>query len=252
MSERCNHATVSFDFQGNYSELNPDDRDYRFYARLATDRGIRTAIDLGCGTGTLARLLAEGGIDVIAIDPDPAMLRVARSEGTPAHPFGAIEWRLGYSRNLDDGVADFAVMSGHVAQVFTDDESWLNALADLHRALVPGGVLAFESRNPSARKWQEWNREATLRTVATPDGEIEFWHETVSAELPLVAYDTFTKNLRTQEQEVNRDVLAFRDENALRSSVESVGFVVTDVLGDWDGSPAEDTAPELIVIASRP
>jgi hypothetical protein len=34
-------------------------------------------------------------------------------------------------------------MSGHVAQVFTGEDAWLAALRDLHRALVPGGLLAF-------------------------------------------------------------------------------------------------------------
>lgn len=248
----CKHLAMAFDFHASYDELNSQDDDYRFYAGLAVGRGVKSAIDLGCGTGTLARLLAAQGIDVVAVDPDPEMLRVAASKDVTGSNAGKIQWLLGYSNVLDPACADLAVMSGHVAQVFTDDESWLKALADLHHALVPGGVLAFESRNPAARKWQDWNRDATLRTVITPDGEIEFWHEIVSAELPLVAYDTFTKNLRTQERQVNRDVLAFRDEHALRSSIERVGFVVTDVLGNWDGSPVDEKSAELIVIASRP
>lgn len=242
---------MTIDFQASYDELNPNDHDYRFYADLAAERGTQKAIDLGCGTGTLARLLAAQGIEVMAVDPDPDMLRVAASKDVARATSGQIHWLLGYSDVLEPECADLAVMSGHVAQVFTDDESWLNALIDLHHALVPGGVLAFESRNPAARRWTDWNRDATLRTLTTPDGDIEFWHETVSAELPLVAYDTFTRNLRTQEQRANRDLLAFRDEHELRSSVERVGFVVTDVLGNWDRRSVDETAPELIVIASR-
>jgi hypothetical protein len=59
-------------------------------------------------------------------------------------------------------------MSGHVAQVFRDDGAWSRALQDLHRALVPNGALAFESRNPAARTWERWTRQATLRTLDTP------------------------------------------------------------------------------------
>lgn len=238
---------MSFDFQASYNELNPDDDDYRFYACLALDSGARAAVDLGCGTGTLARLLASQGVDVLAVDPDEAMLQVARAKDH----VGNVEWRLGDSRDLGAETADFAVMSGHVAQVFTDDESWLNTLNDLHHALKPGGILAFESRNPNARKWEGWTRDQTLRVLGTPDGDVEFWHETVSVALPLVAYDTFTRNLRTHEEQVNRDVLSFRDETRLRTSLNDCGFEVTEVFGNWNRQPAAEDQPELIVLARR-
>jgi SAM-dependent methyltransferase len=199
---------VSFDFHWAYDELNPADDDYRFYATLAATAGVSRAVDLGCGTGKLARMLAIGAGSVTGIDPDPEMLRVARSRD----PEGRIDWRLGYSDVIDSDSAEFAVMSGHVAQVFVEDTAWLDALRNLHRALVPGGMLAFESRNPAARTWEAWTHELTLRTLETPDGAVEFWHETAAVDLPRVSYDTLTRNLRTGEATVDRDVLAFRDE----------------------------------------
>ena len=239
---------MSFDFQAAYDELNPADDDYRFYAALAASAGVSRAVDLGCGTGTLARMLASGGATVTGVDPDPDMLRVARSKDLDDR----VDWRLGHSDAIEPGSAELAVMSGHVAQVFTEDSTWLVALRDLHRALVPGGLLAFESRNPAARKWEDWTRELTLRTVETPDGAVEFWHETVDVDLPLVGYDTLTRNLRTGQATVNRDVLAFRDEPALRSTLEHADFDVQHVYGDWDRTASAADSPELIVIARRP
>jgi SAM-dependent methyltransferase len=228
-------------------ELNPADHDYRFYAALAASVGVSRAVDLGCGTGTLARMLASAGATVTGVDPDPDMLRVARAKD----PDGRVDWRLGYSDVIDPGSAELAVMSGHVAQVFTEDSTWLAALRDLHRALVPGGLLAFESRNPAARKWEDWTRELTLRTVETTDGTVEFWHETVNVDLPVVSYDTLTRNLRTGQATVNRDVLAFRDGPALHASLERVGFDVQHVYGDWDQTALAAGSPELVVIARR-
>ena len=239
---------MSFDFQAAYDELNPAGDDYRFYAALAARAGASRAVDLGCGTGTLARLLAGAGARVTALDPDPEMLRVARAKDTG----GRVDWRLGYSDAVESGMADFAVMSGHVAQVFTADQAWQAVLRDLHRALVPGGTLAFESRNPGARAWEGWTRELTLRTVATPDGPVEFWHETAVVDLPLVSYDTRTCNQRGGQTTVNRDVLAFRDEQALRHSLSTAGFAVEHVYGDWDSSAPRAASPELIVIARKP
>jgi SAM-dependent methyltransferase len=239
---------VSFDFQAAYDELNPADDDYRFYAALAASAAVTRAIDLGCGTGTLALKLASGGATVTGVDPDPGMLRVARSRD----PEGRIDWRLGCSSVLQTASAEFAVMSGHVAQVFVEGDAWLTALRDLHRALVPGGLLAFETRNPAGRKWEDWTRELTLRTVETPEGPVEFWHETAAVDLPRVAYDTLTRSLRTDEATTSRDVLAFRDEPALRSSLGEAGFEVDRVYGDWDQTVPAPASPELIVIARRP
>jgi len=241
-------ARVGFDFQAAYDELNPADDDYRFYAALAALAGVSRAVDLGCGTGTLARMIASGDVSVVGVDPDPDMLRVARFKD----PEGRVDWRFGYSDVLEPESAEFAVMSGHVAQVFVEDDAWLAALRDLYRALVPGGLLAFESRNPGARKWQAWTRDLTLRTVETREGAVEFWHETVAVDLPRVSYDTLTRNLRTGEATVNRDVLAFRDEPALRASLEHAGFEVEHVYGDWDRTAPATASPELIVIARKP
>jgi len=238
---------VSFDFQAAYDELNPADEDYRFYAALAASAGVSRAVDLGCGTGTLARMLASGGAAVTGVDPDPDMLRVARAKD----PDGRVDWRLGHSDAIEPGSADLAVMSGRVAQVFTEDDAWLAAVRDLHQALVPCGLLAFESRNPAARKWEAWTRELTLRIVETPDGAVEFWHETADASLPLVSYDTLTRNLRTGQATVTRDVLAFRNEPALRAALEHAGFDVQHVYGNWDRTTPAASSPELIVIARR-
>lgn len=239
---------MSFDFHEAYDELNRADDDHRFYAELAASAGVSRAVDLGCGTGTLALMLASHGVSVVGVDPDADMLRVARAKD----PAGRVDWRLGYSDVLEPESAEFAVMSGHVAQVFAEDDAWLAALRDLCRALTPGGLVAFESRNPSARKWEAWTRELTLRIVETPEGAVEFWHETVAADLPRVSYDTLTRNLRTGEFDTSRDVLAFRDERTLRASLEHAGFEVDHVYGDWDRTAPTTASPELIVIARKP
>lgn len=239
---------MSFDFQAAYDELNPADDDYRFYAALAASAGVSSAVDLGCGTGTLARMLASDVASVVGVDPDAEMLRVARAKD----PEGRVDWRLGYSDVLQPESAEFAVMSGHVAQVFVEDDAWPAALRDLRRALVPGGLLAFESRNPSARKWEAWTRELTLRAVETSEGTVEFWHETAVVRLPRVSYDTLTRNLRSGEVTTNRDVLAFRDERTLRASLEHAGFEVDHVYGDWDRTAPTTASPELIVVARKP
>ncbi len=238
---------VPFDFQAAYDALNPDDADHRFYADLASRLSAQRAVDLGCGTGTLALLLARGGRQVIGIDPDPEMLRVARQRAGNE----LVTWQQGYANAMPAAWADLVTMSGHVSQVFTTDEQWREALRDVHRGLVPSGFLAFEMRNPGARAWERWNREQTLRVVETDQGPVEFWHETTKVDLSLVTYATTDYNTRTGCSSTSLNTLAFRNETSLRASLTDVGFAVLDMYGDWDRGHVRQVCPELIVVAQK-
>ena len=241
------YRVMGFDFQAAYDELNAGDDDYRFYAALAGRLNARRVVDIGCGTGVLATLLAQAGRQVVGIDPDPQMLRVARQR--PGG--GLVEWRQGTASDMEPESADLAVMSGHVSQVFLSAEQWHQTLQAIHRGLRSAGVIAFEMRNPSARAWEGWHREQTLRTVETSEGTVEFWHETTGIDLPLVTYDTFSRNICTGETRSSSDTLAFRDESALRAEVRRAGFTVISLYGDWDTSPVTPASPELILSAAK-
>jgi SAM-dependent methyltransferase len=51
------------------------------YVGIADELGARRVLDAGCGTGSLAILLAATGRDVVGADPAAASLAVARSKG---------------------------------------------------------------------------------------------------------------------------------------------------------------------------
>src|ERR1043165_5979077 len=161
-----------------YDLANPRGSDTDFYIQLAADLQAHTIVDLGCGTGLLTRELAVGDRRVIGVDPSPAMLAVARR-----HP-GAerVQWIEGDSSAIGKPKADLVIMTGNVAQVFLSDQEWITTLNFIHTALRSGGHLAFESRNPNARAWEQWNRDATYRVSNSPFGPVEEWLEVVEEE----------------------------------------------------------------------
>ena len=63
--------------------------------------GGRRAIDLACGTGTLALLLADAGWDVVGLDASAEMLAQARAKAANFDTPGRVEFVLGDMRALE-------------------------------------------------------------------------------------------------------------------------------------------------------
>jgi SAM-dependent methyltransferase len=232
-----------------YDRDNPRGPDTDFYAGLATEVDARTILDLGCGTGLLTRELAVDGRHVIGMDPSPQMLAVARC-GAGAD---RVHWVSGDSRALA-AVArsvDLVVMTGNVAQVFLEDSEWAATLRAIHAALRPGGYLAFESRNPDARAWEQWNREATYERFDSPGGPMECWLEVLSVGDGRVRMEGHNVFVDSGEDLVASSELRFRTSEELSTSLTEAGFIAEDVYGDWNREPVVNTSALFIVVARR-
>ena len=131
---------------------------------MAAEFGAGSVLDAGCGTGTLACLLAGRGLKVIAVDPAAASLDVARRKPGA----GDVRWVHGNATAVLPLQVDLVTMTANVAQVFVTGQEWAQTLAAVHAALRPGGRLVFESRDPARKAWLEWNRDHTYRRVAIP------------------------------------------------------------------------------------
>src|SRR5215469_1839770 len=92
--------------------------DLDVYVAMAEEFGARSVLDIGCGTGTVACLLAGRGLQVTAIDPALACLRVARRKPGADR----VRWLCTDAASLPPLQADLAVMTGNVAQVFVTGE----------------------------------------------------------------------------------------------------------------------------------
>lgn len=230
-----------------YDRDNPRGADTDFYLRLAADLGARRILDLGCGTGLLTRELAVDGREVTGVDPASAMLAYARTQP------GAVQvrWVEGDSGALGTPDADLVVMTGNVAQVFLEEGEWAETLRHIHAALRPGGVLAFESRNPEAREWEGWHREATYEQVAAPQGPLACWVEVLEVGNGRVHFRGHHVFAATGEDVVVDSTLRFRGEAELRASLEHAGFHVEHVYGGWTGEPLTPTSRLVVCVAQR-
>lgn len=219
-----------------YDVDNPRGADTDFYLRLAHRLRANRIVDLGCGTGMLTRELALPGRSVIGVDPSPVMLAHARRQPGAEK----VRWLQGDSKSLGAIDADLAIMTGNVAQVFLDHEWWEGTLDDLRCALRPGGALAFETRNPQARAWLEWNRESTYERVESRHGPIKRWLEVVGERAGLVRFVGHNVFVQTGEDVVVESTLRFRSAQEVRKSLRACGSL-------WRRSMATGTRRHLLL-----
>ena len=76
-----------------YDPLDPDRSDLDVYAALVGELGARPVLDIGCGTGTFACLLAQQGIEVTGVDPALASLEASTVTRRRFHRCGSTSLR---------------------------------------------------------------------------------------------------------------------------------------------------------------
>jgi SAM-dependent methyltransferase len=206
-------------------DLFDDDRsDLDVYLAIAGELGARSVLDVGCGTGTFALLLAERGMDVVAVDPAQASLDVAWAKPGA----GAVRWLHGDAATCPPLGVDLATMTGNVAQAIVEPPDWHDTLHGIHAALRPGGVLVFETRNPARRAWEEWTREATHRSLDTETGRVERWVDVTAVRLPLVTFRT-TFSFGDGTELVSESTLRFRERDEVEADLLSHGYELLEI-----------------------
>ncbi len=220
-----------------------DRSDLDVYAAMVSEFGARSVLDIGCGTGTFACLLAKRELAVTAVDPDAASLEIARAKPGADQ----VSWIHGYAADLPDLQVDLATMTANVAQAIVADEDWGSTLRAAFTRLRPGGRLIFETRDPAKRAWLTWTRDESYEAGDLPGfGIVERWFELIDVVEGLVTFSgicVFGDGTRL----TSTSALRFRTEAEVSASLTAIGYVVDEVR-DAPDRPGR----ELVFIASRP
>jgi SAM-dependent methyltransferase len=224
--------------------VDPDRSDLDVYVAIADELGARSVLDVGCGTGTFALLLADRGLDVTGVDPADGSLAVARAKRRADR----VRWIHGDASALPPLQVDLATMTGNVAQAIVDRADWDRTLQGVGAALHPGGRLVFETRDPADKGWLRWNRADTYRAVElTGVGAVESWIELTDVSEPLVRFRCTWRFAVDGAVLTSDSTLRFREREEVQASLESHGYLV-DEIRDAPDRPGR----ELVFFARRP
>ncbi|NIL90027.1 Ubiquinone biosynthesis O-methyltransferase [Rhodococcus fascians] len=146
----------------SYADLVRDELDGRHleHGLLATfaDRvSSGDVLEVGCGTGRITEHLHCLGVDVAGMDLSPNMIEVARRE----HPH--LRFEVGSMEELEAGDSTLAGIVAWYSIIHTPPHQLSTIFAELHRVLVPEGLLllAFQAGNERVRLEQAYGHSVS-------------------------------------------------------------------------------------------
>jgi SAM-dependent methyltransferase len=244
MSDPCTELQLLIDL---YDPLDPDRSDLEAYLAMVEEFDARSVVDLGCGTGVFALLLAERGLEVVGVDPSLESLVVAQRDHRPPRVISIygtersvpllaerVTWIYGVAADLPEVQVDLVTCTGNaMQQAFVDDQEWQSTLSAVHRVLKPGGRFIFETRDPAVRAWRAWTpKRSRGRTEVPGYGAITHWNEvTQITEAPLTV--TFHSTLVFERSGTTLvsppETLRFRGNEEIREHLDAAGFAVDEI-----------------------
>ena len=136
----------------SYDRLTNDvdyGRTVDFYKQIMAKENVhpRTAVDLACGTGSVAFLLAQQGLKVTAVDMSEEMLTVAQQKAAALDYPPMFVCQPLQELYLPKAV-DLAVCALDSLDYITDPQDCQEAIRRIYKALNPGGIFIFDVNTP--------------------------------------------------------------------------------------------------------
>lgn len=223
--------------------------------KLLKEAGLhpRTALDLACGTGTVAILLAQEGIEVWGVDAAEKMLSVARRKSQRLDL--PVTWVQQDMRCLDlpqtfDVVTCFYDALNYVLSV----DDLRSVFSRVFRHMNPGGLFVFDANTVSALR-DVWGNNS----FADDEGDIAYiWGNRYD---PVTGFATLTATFFVRRPELGDGIYEkfteIHTERAypiddLCSMLEEAGFRSVRHYAHGKCRPATEEDKRAVFVATKP
>ncbi|MBI5948511.1 MAG: class I SAM-dependent methyltransferase [Chloroflexi bacterium] len=221
-------------------------------------RTDQPVLEVGAGTGRIALELARAGHEVVAIDPSPAMLAVAR-ERAEADAIEGVSFIEGLPVDLalEPGHYGLVVVPADVFLYHETGHDQVRTLQSLGAALHFSGLLALDLPGPAL--WLDPTTNGQPLLVFSGELEsgeqLDAWHvheDDLGEQLRRlrVTYERTAADgivRRASSEHLLRYVYRFEAEYLLAMA----GLAQVDVYGDYELGPLTNDSERMIVIARR-
>lgn len=218
-----------------------------FFEQLFAREGIRPklVLDLACGTGSLTRLLAERGYDMIGADASPEMLMQAMQNTIDCDPRPLlINQRM---EELDlYGNVDACLCCLDSVNYVTDPGDLAEAFRRVHLFLGPDGLFVFDINTPE--KFARIDGESYVRE---DEGVFCVWQAAVEDGLCAYQFDIFEQDGESwsRAQETHEERVYTPEE--LTAMLEQAGFTEIKTYGNQSFAPVQGGEDRIYFTARK-
>ena len=218
-----------------------------FFEQLFAREGIRPklVLDLACGTGSLTRLLAERGYDMIGADASPEMLMQAMQNTIDCDPRPLlINQRM---EELDlYGNVDACLCCLDSVNYVTDPDDLAEAFRRVHLFLNSDGLFVFDINTPE--KFARIDGESYVRE---DEGVFCVWQAAVEDGLCAYQFDIFEQDGESwsRAQETHEERVYTPEE--LTAMLEQAGFTEIKTYGNQSFAPVQGGEDRIYFTARK-
>ncbi|MEL6445846.1 MAG: class I SAM-dependent methyltransferase [Bacteroidota bacterium] len=223
--------------------------------RVAAPAPDAALLDVACGRGRHARLLAQRGYDVTGLDLSENAIATARKrakqEGLSERVrFMVGDMRLPHFQQRFDGVVNLFTSFGY----FADEADHARAVSAMAQALKPGGFLVQDFLNASYVRQHLVPRD--VRTLDSIDVTQERWiaedapgGPRVEKRITLCCFEFDEAEGIAAEDHVFTESVRLLTRDDIAALYDAAGLTLLDTYGTYDGDPHTPESPRLILHA---
>ena len=221
-----------------------------FYCDLAKAIG-GPVLEIACGSGLVTIPVAAQGLDVTGVDLARPMLEHARKKAEAQNL--NIRWVEADARSFNLGSQyQFVFITGNAFQAFLRREDQEALLTSVKRHLLPDGIFAFETRNPSGhdlRDQPEEEFEYSYRSVEGNQVSVSFiqLYDPIAQTMFWTSYRRWNDGERHQTKETHI-TCRFTHPQELETLLHYNGFQILEQFGNWDRDILSASSPSIISI----
>ncbi|MBA7628024.1 Glycine/sarcosine N-methyltransferase [subsurface metagenome] len=207
-----------------------------FIVKILKRHRCRKIIDVGCGTGRHAIILAKKGYTILGVDISKEMLKIARENAERENV--QVDFRTVDMRRLNFRAKFDAVLCLYETILYnTTHEEIFSTIKSFNRTLRKGGILILDFRSFLDAWGEEWKKEVKLkrkigeRTHAeTYKLKYNFFDQTVDRS----AKYTISERGRKKVLNIRRAPIRKLFPQEIRAYLEFLGFKVLNFYGGFD------------------
>ena len=240
-----------------YSAADPGD--VEFYHSLCRASG-GPVLEIGVGTGRIALPLARDGMEIVGIDLNEPMLKVAERKALDVAPLsGSLKLIRADMRKFDlKRQFPVVIIPARTLLLATTEEDQIYTLCYAASHLEPGGTLAFNLFYPDPEMLaDDPDVEFLLEVVEKADGgryvltaknRFDTTNQLNHGGQIAEEVDASGEVLRREELEV---VVRYLYPDQVVSLCERTGLEVIGLWGDFEGAEITEESDEIVVIAQH-